>query len=74
MGATADAVVSIWQRDEDAELNVINLGMMKNRFGPNFGTCAMTIDYGTLTVTEQETANETDQMIDSMNTLSILSD
>lgn len=74
MGATADAVVSIWQRDEDAELNVINLGMMKNRFGPNFGTCAMNIDYSTLTVTEQETINETDQMTDTIGTLSMLSD
>lgn len=74
MGATADAVVSIWQRDEDAELNVINLGMMKNRFGPNFGTCAMNIDYSTLTVTEQETVNETDEMSDTLGTLNILSD
>lgn len=73
MGATADCVVSIWQRDEDAELNVINLGMMKNRFGPNFGTCAMDIDYGTLTVTEQENVNETEQMNETIGTLSILS-
>lgn len=74
MGATADCVVSIWQREEDAELNVINMGMMKNRFGPNFGTCAMNIDYGTLTVTEQETVNETEQMNETIGTLSILSD
>lgn len=74
MGATADAVVSIWQREEDSELNVINLGMMKNRFGPNFGTCAMNIDYSTLTITEQETVNDTEQLIDTVNTLNILSD
>lgn len=74
MGATADCVVSIWQRDEDAELNVINLGMMKNRFGPNFGTCAMDIDYSTLTVTEQENVNETEQLSETTNTLSMLSD
>ena len=74
MGATADCVVSIWQREEDAELNVINMGMMKNRFGPNFGTCAMSIDYGTLTVTEQETINETEQMSETIGTLNILSD
>jgi len=74
MGATADAVVSIWQRDEDAELNVINMGMMKNRFGPNFGTCAMNIDYSTLTVTEQETVNDTEQMAETISSLSILSD
>ena len=74
MGATADCVVSIWQRDEDSELNVINLGMMKNRFGPNFGTCTMGIDYATLTVTEQETVNETEQLTSTMNTLNVLSD
>lgn len=74
MGATADCVVSIWQRDEDSELNVINMGMMKNRFGPNFGTCAMNIDYATLTVTEQENVNETEQMAETIGTLSILSD
>ena len=74
MGATADAVISIWQREEDSELNVINLGMMKNRFGPNFGTCAMNIDYSTLTITEQETVNDTAQLVDTVNTLNILSD
>ena len=74
MGATADCVVSIWQREEDSELNVINIGMMKNRFGPNFGTCAMNIDYNTLTITEQEALNETSSLNDTMSTLSILSD
>ena len=74
MGATADCVVSIWQRDEDSELNVINMGMMKNRFGPNFGTCAMNIDYSTLTVTEQDNVNETGELSETMNTLNILSD
>ena len=74
MGATADCVVSIWQREEDSELNVINMGMMKNRFGPNFGTCAMNIDYSTLTVTEQDTINETGELTDTMNTLNVLSD
>ena len=74
MGATADACISIWQRDEDSELNVINMGMMKNRFGPNFGTCTMNIDYSTLTVTEQEVANDTEQLGETMNTLNIMSD
>lgn len=74
MGATADVVVSIYQRDEDAELNVINLGMMKNRFGPNFGTCAMNIDYSTLTITEQESVNDTEQLSETINMLNVLSD
>lgn len=74
MGATADACISIWQREEDSELNVINMGMMKNRFGPNFGTCTFNIDYSTLTVTEQDIANDTEQLSETMNTLNILSD
>lgn len=74
MGATADCIVSLWQRDEDSELNVINFGMMKNRFGPNFGTCTMNIDYSTLTVTEQDISNDTDQSSESLNMLSVLSD
>ena len=73
MGATADCVLSVWQREEDAELGVINLGMMKNRFGPNFGACIMGIDYSTLTITEEEVSNATDDASGIADTLSILS-
>jgi len=52
LAATADCMISIWQEEEDAETNIIRLGMMKNRFGQNFGSIAMNIDYETLTVTE----------------------
>ena len=74
MGATADCVISIFQREEDSELNIINLGMMKNRFGPNFGTTSMRIDYGTLTITEEELANDSEELSESFNTLNALSD
>lgn len=53
MGATADAMMSIWQDEGDRELNVIKLGMMKNRFGPNSGFVQLMINYPTLTITEE---------------------
>jgi len=34
----------------------------------------MNIDYSTLTVTEQENVNETEQMSETISTLSVLSD
>ena len=58
LAATADAMFSIWQEEEDAELGLIKLGLMKNRFGPNFGSCTMQIDYPTLTLTQDDSLPE----------------
>jgi replicative DNA helicase len=52
LAATADCMFSIWQEEEDAELGIIKLGLMKNRFGQNFGSCTLGIDYSTLTLRE----------------------
>ena len=52
LAATADAMFSIWQEEEDAELGIIKLGLMKNRFGQNFGSVTLSIDYTTLTLSE----------------------
>lgn len=52
LAATADCIFGIWQEEEDRELGIINLGLMKNRFGVNFGSCNMRINYSTLTVEE----------------------
>jgi replicative DNA helicase len=60
MAATADCIFSIYQDDEDKELGVVKMGMMKNRFGANFGTTAMRVDYNTLTVFEDDTLNQDD--------------
>jgi len=54
LAATADVIVSIFQNEEDRELNIIRLGMMKNRYGPRGHTQAMSIDYTTLTITQSE--------------------
>ena len=74
LAATADCIMSIWQEEEDAELGIIKLGMMKNRFGPNFGNCTMRIDYSTLTLKEDETFDMGDDLNTTSSTLSFLSD
>jgi replicative DNA helicase len=72
LAATADVIVSIFQDEEDKELGVIKLGMMKNRFGLNHGTTTMKLEYNTLTVTEDDTVNVGDQS-SITNTLAMLS-
>lgn len=54
LAATADAMISIFQNEEDRELGIIRLGMMKNRFGLKGQTQAMRIDYSTLTITQAD--------------------
>jgi len=54
LAATADVIVSIFQNDEDRELEIIKMGMMKNRFGARGTTTAMKIDYSTLTISEAD--------------------
>lgn len=57
LAATADFIASIYQLDEDAENGIIRMGVLKNRFGVNFGSSAFSIDYPTLTITEDEELN-----------------
>lgn len=74
LAATADAIIGITQSDEDKELNIINLHMMKNRFGPNFGKNQFRIDYKTLSVLEEEGLNDDDgDLGSSANALGMLS-
>lgn len=61
LAATADVIVSIYQNEEDRELSIIRLGMMKNRYGPRGHTQAMRVDYPTLTITQ---ADDVDQVED----------
>jgi replicative DNA helicase len=73
LAMTADAIMSIWQEPTDRELGVIKMGMMKNRFGQNFGQCVLRIDYSTLTLTEDEHLNDTEASSSTMNALAALS-
>ena len=73
LAATADAIFSIWQEEEDKELGVIKLGVMKNRFGENYGSVAMEINYETLTLSEASEQIQNLDLGDEMGTLDMLS-
>ena len=68
LAATADVILSIFQNDEDRDLGIIRLGMMKNRYGPRGMTQPMRINYSTLSI---EQADDVDDLEDD-NTLSSL--
>ena len=72
LATTSDAIISIWQKDEDKELGIINIGLTKNRFGPNFGSIALKIDYNTLQIVEDDTINESEEAIQFSKTLTSL--
>ena len=74
LAATADCIMSIWQEEGDVDLGVIRLGMMKNRYGQNFGSCAMAIDYSTLNLTQTQMINNTEEMDGVDRTLTTLED
>ena len=67
--ATADAMFGITQSEEDKELGIIRLGMIKNRFGPNFGKTALRIDFNTLSITEDAAVNQIESTIETYSAL-----
>jgi len=72
LAATADAIFSIWREEEDIDAGVLKLGVMKNRFGENYGSVIMEIDYDTLTLKEASEQVQNIDMTDTINTLDIL--
>lgn len=73
LAATADVIVSIFQDEEDRELGIVKMGMMKNRFGINHGTTSMRLEYSTLTVSEDDTLTNMGDQSSITNTLTMLS-
>jgi replicative DNA helicase len=59
VAATADVILSIFQTDEDQEMGIIKLGMIKNRYGPRGMIQPMIIDYSTLTINQSDENEET---------------
>ncbi len=53
----ADAIFSVFQNEEDRDLDIIRMGVMKNRFGPNHGTSEFSIHYPTLTISNGDIDN-----------------
>ena len=72
LAATADVICSIYRPDPDNQENIINFGMMKNRFGVNSGSHSMRIDYSTLTIVEDNSVNNTELGQSSINLLRTL--
>jgi len=60
LAATADCIMSIWQDEGDVDLGIIRMGMVKNRYGQNFGSCNMAIDYTTLTLSQTQNITNTE--------------
>lgn len=73
LAATADAIFSIWREEEDIEMGVLKLGVMKNRFGENYGSVVMEIDYDTLTLKEAAETVQNIDMTETVNALDMLS-
>ena len=73
LAATADVIISIFQDEEDKELGIVKMAMMKNRFGAKFGTTAMRLDYSTLTVSEDDSLSNQGDQTSITNTLAMLS-
>jgi replicative DNA helicase len=71
---TADCIFNIWQKDDDKDMGIINMGIIKNRFGPNFGSTSLKIDYTTLTLEEEDTRNDTEEVSDFSKSIKMLED
>ena len=69
LAATADAIISIFQNEEDRGIGIIRLGMMKNRYGPRGITQAMRIDYSTLTIEQADDVEMDEGMDETLNML-----
>lgn len=54
LAMTADVIWTLWQQEDDREVNLVRMSMLKNRFGPNFGTSAFAVNYETLTIEETD--------------------
>ncbi len=55
---TSDVIFSIFQSDEDREMGLIRLGLIKNRFGAKGMVQAMKILYDTLTIVQSDEEEE----------------
>jgi replicative DNA helicase len=64
LAATADCIMNIWQDEGDVDLGVIRMGMVKNRYGQNFGTCTMAIDYTTLALSQTQEIINTEEAVE----------
>lgn len=57
---TADVQIAVYSTEEDRANGMINIGIQKNRYGDNFGTKCLNIDWDTLHVEQFEGDEEDD--------------
>jgi archaellum biogenesis ATPase FlaH len=63
---TADVQISVFSTEEDRANGMINLGIQKNRYGENYGTKCLNIDFNTLHVEQfQDDLEDEDEGIDN---------
>jgi len=62
---TADVQVSVFSSEDDRANGIINLGIQKNRYGENYGTKALSIDWDTLHVEQFEGDDDDEDSVES---------
>lgn len=66
--ATADVQVSIYSNEGDREIGMVYIGIQRNRYGQNFGTKALRVDWDTLYLEQFE--EDDDDSIDGDDLIS----
>ena len=62
---TADVQIAVYSTPEDRASGIINLGIQKNRYGDNYGTKALNIDWDTLFVEQFQNDDEDEGSLDN---------
>jgi len=57
---TADVQIAVYSKEEDRANGMINIGIQKNRYGDNYGTKCLNIDWDTLYVEQFQDDEEDD--------------
>lgn len=69
---TADVVISIYQSDDDKELNIIRMAGIKNRQGPQFSGRPYKLNHSILALSEMDESDILSDSEESSNTLASL--
>ena len=56
--ATADVQIAIYSSEDDREIGMVYIGIQRNRYGQNFGTKALKVDWDTLSLEQFEEDSE----------------
>ena len=62
---TADVQIAVYSSEDDRASGILNIGIQKNRYGDNYGTKSLNIDWDTLFVEQFQNDDEDDGSLDS---------